>query len=48
MNVGYAKFKKSLIVEQFQGNYLNSGSLPSWRDQQASAVVFLYLVFYSG
>ena len=23
MNVGYAKFKKSLIVEQFQGNYLN-------------------------
>ena len=23
MNVDYAKFKKSLIVEQFQGNYLN-------------------------
>ena len=23
MNVNYAKFQKSLIVEQFQGNYLN-------------------------
>ena len=23
MNVNYAKFKKSLMVEQFQGNYLN-------------------------
>ena len=23
MNVDYAKFKKSLIVEQFQGNYVN-------------------------
>ena len=26
MNVHYAKFQKSLIVEQFQGNYLNSTS----------------------
>ena len=24
MNVHYAKFQKSLIVEQFQGNYLNT------------------------
>ena len=23
MNVNYAKFQKSLIVDQFQGNYLN-------------------------
>ena len=27
MNVHYAKFKKSLIVEQFQGNYLKLASL---------------------
>ena len=26
MNVHYASFKKSLIVEQFQGNYLNNPS----------------------
>ena len=27
MNVHYAKFQKSLIVEQFQGNYLNCSEL---------------------
>ena len=26
MNVHHAKFQKSLIVEQFQGNYLNNSS----------------------
>ena len=35
MNVNHAKFKKSLIVEQFQGNYLKEpgnevGSSLSW------------------
>ena len=27
MNVHYTKFQKSLIVEQFQGNYLNAFSM---------------------
>ena len=31
MNVDYAKFQKRLIVEQFQGNYLNVTVIHSLR-----------------
>ena len=43
MNVHYAKFQKSLIVEQFQGNYLNV--FLRFRSQSAKTKCLRFAIF---